>query len=130
VLRATGGRLGAIVLAGLLCAAATGWAQDDEADTEAPADEAVSKCVTKCETEHDTCTAAAKAQASDCERQKATCDQGCSLCTRMYGPQVVYCVQDCESCRAKLAASACGKPPKGDAECAPALEKCLERCGP
>lgn len=119
------------MLAGLLCAATTGWAQDDDADTEAPADEAVSACVTKCEAQHDTCAATAKAEAAACERQQATCDRGCTLCTRMYGPQVVYCVNDCEACRAKLAASPCAKPPKSDdPECAKALEGCLERCGP
>jgi len=123
------GRLGAIVLVGVLCAAATGWAQDDEADTEAPADEAVSKCVTTCESQHDACAAAAKAKATDCDKQKAVCDGGCSTCTRLYGPQVVYCVQDCEKCRGNYAASACGKPPADDA-CAKELEACLERCGP
>jgi len=125
----TGSRLGAIALAGLLCAA-PGWAQDDGVDTEAAPDEAASKCVTGCESQHDACEAAAATQAADCERRKTTCDQGCALCTRMYGPQVVYCVNDCEACRAQLAASPCSKPPKADDECTRALERCLERCGP
>ena len=130
-MRRMGGRLGAIVLASLLCAATTGRAEDTGADTEAPADEAVSKCVTRCESAHDACAAAAKAKADDCERQKAVCDTGCARCARMKGgPLVVYCVNDCEGCRAKLAASPCAKPDTDDAECARALESCLERCGP
>ena len=76
-----------------------------------------------------TCAAGAKAKAADCDKQKAVCDGGCSTCTRLYGPQVVYCVQDCEKCRGNFAASACGKPPAEDA-CAKELETCLERCGP
>lgn len=100
------------------------------ADTEAPLDEAVSKCVTRCETQHDACQAAAKAQADDCERQKRTCDAGCAQCRRMNGPRVVYCVQDCDRCRNRLAASPCAKPATGGDDCARTLDKCLERCGP
>jgi hypothetical protein len=130
-MRRTGGRWGAIVLAGLLCAAATGWAQDDEADTEAPADAAVSKCVTTCESQHDTCAATAKAKAADCAKQEAVCDDGCARCARMKGgPLVVYCVNDCAACRNRLAASPCATPGTGDEECTRALDTCLERCGP
>ena len=119
----------ALAVVGLLCAGPA-WARDEEADTEAPADEAAGKCVTACESEHATCVAEAKTRAADCDRQKATCDRGCATCTKMAGPLVVYCVSDCEQCRAKLAASACGKTPPSDADCQPALDACLERCGP
>jgi hypothetical protein len=139
--------LGAIVLTVLLGLGAAAWAEDDEAgeadteepaaqtdtddDTEAPADEAVGKCVAKCEAEHDTCAAAAKAKADSCERQKRFCDAGCARCTRMKGgPNVVYCVNDCETCRAQIAKGPCGKPPAADGDCETALESCLERCGP
>ena len=119
----------ATMLAGLLVTAPGAWAEDDAGDAEAPADAGVSECVAACEATHDTCAATAKAEAADCARQKRACDDGCSLCTRMYGPLVVSCVQDCEVCRARLAASPCAR--SGDAaanECETALEGCLERC--
>ena len=128
-MRAHGRWMRAIALAGLLCAA-TVWAREDEADTEAHADEAVGQCVATCESQHDACVAATKAREADCERQKATCDRGCALFTRMYGPQVVYCVGDCETCRAKLAASPCAKASPDGADCTHAFDACLERCGP
>jgi len=123
-------RLGAILVATILGASATAWAADDAADTEAPSDEAVSKCVTKCESEHDKCAATAKARKDDCERQKSTCEQGCSMCTKMYGPQVVYCVNDCAACRNRISASPCAKNAADDTDCTHALDACLERCGP
>lgn len=121
--------MGAIVLAGLL-SAAPGGVRGEEADTEAPADEAAGACVTACESQHDGCVTAAKARAADCERQKATCDRTCALCTRMNGPAVLACISDCETCRARLAASKCTTAPADEAECQPALDACLERCGP
>ena len=124
----------------MLGAAAVGWAADEAADThaadteaadtEAPADEAVGKCVTACETEHDKCTAAAKVQKDDCERQKTSCETGCSSCTKMYGPLVVTCIDDCAACRNRVAASPCGKDAADDTDCTRALDACLERCGP
>lgn len=101
----------------------------DTTDTEAAGDQAASACITKCEAEHESCTAAAKTRADDCARQQAACNSRCGMCKRMYGPQVVYCVQDCEACRARLAASPCAKPAE-DADCTRTLEACLERCGP
>jgi len=123
-------RLGAILVAAILGATAAGWAADDAADTEAPADEAVGKCVTKCETEHDKCAAAAKVREGDCERQKTTCETGCSSCTKMYGPLVVTCINDCAACRNQITASPCAKGGGDDTECTHALDACLERCGP
>lgn len=123
-------RLTAIVLAGILGASTMGWARDDAADTEAPSDEAVSKCVTKCESEHDKCAADAKSRKGDCERQQSSCDQNCSMCTRMSGPQVIYCANDCNACLARIKASPCAKGGDDDADCTRALDACLERCGP
>ena len=123
-------RLTAIVLAGILSASTTGWARDEGADTEAPADEAAGKCVTKCEAEHDKCVSDAKSRKSGCERQQSSCDQNCALCTRLNGPQVMYCAEACNACLAKIKASPCAKGGDDDTECTRALDACLERCGP
>ena len=123
-------RLGAIVPTAILAMAAAGRAADDAADTEAPADEAVGKCVTACEAEHDQCVVAAKGRKDDCQRQKSTCESGCATCTRMNGPLVVTCINDCAACRNRINASPCAKDAGDDTDCTRALDACLERCGP
>jgi hypothetical protein len=129
-MRRAAAALGGLVLA-LVLAGGTGvFAEDDETDTEAAADQDVGKCVTTCEATHDTCTAKATAEQADCKRKTATCDTGCALCTRMYGPQVVNCVNDCNACQVNLARSACATGTSADVECETTLETCLERCGP
>jgi hypothetical protein len=117
------------MLVGLLVGAAAGGVEGEATDTEAPADAAVSDCVARCEATHDTCTAAATAQAADCARQTKACNDRCSLCTRMYGPLVVSCVEDCQGCQAKLAAPPCAHGDDAGKACETALEGCLERCG-
>lgn len=102
-------------------------AEDADEAIDGPEDAAVARCLTACETTHDGCRAAAKSKVDACERQKRTCEAGCNTCRSLYGPQVVYCVQDCEACRARLPAS-CDE--GGEAECDRALQTCLDRCGP
>jgi hypothetical protein len=129
-MRRTTAALGGLVLA-LVLAGGTGVsAADDDTDTEASVDQDVGKCVTKCEATHDACTAKATAEQADCKQKKATCDTGCGLCTRMYGPQVINCVNDCNACQTNLARSACTAGTSAGADCETALETCLERCGP
>lgn len=121
------GRTGLVMtamLVGLLARTPVGMAADDAADTEAPVDE----CVAACDAAHDTCAAAAEAKEADCARRQKTCDDGCATCTRMYGPLVVTCVEDCQNCRAALAASGCTGRADAAKECEATHERCLARC--
>jgi hypothetical protein len=120
----------AMLLAGILSASTVGWARDDAADTEAASDEAVGRCVTSCEAEHEKCASDAKSRKSECDRQQSSCDQSCALCTRLNGPQVMYCANDCNACLARIKASPCAKGGDDEADCTRALDACLERCGP
>jgi hypothetical protein len=46
----------------------------------------------------------------------------------MNGPLVVTCVEDCENCKAALAASGCTRGGEATAGCDATHERCLARC--
>jgi hypothetical protein len=115
--------LGGLALAILLAAAAS--AEDAAVELEESAD---TECVAGCEARHEDCVRAARAKRADCEVKRRACDDTCAPCLHLQGPPVVYCVQECESCRAQLARMQCGSTTDARAACGRARDACLRDC--
>jgi hypothetical protein len=112
-----------VALALVLAAAAA--AEDAPQELEASADE---ECVAGCEARHADCTRSAQTKSGDCERKRRSCDDTCAPCLSLQGPPVVYCVQECETCRAQLARMTCPPSSKARAACGRTRDACRNDC--
>jgi hypothetical protein len=115
--------LGGMALAMLLAATAAG--EDAAVELERSADD---KCVAGCEARHEDCIRTARAKSSECEKKRRACDDVCAPCLQLQGPPVVYCVQECENCRAEAARMKCSPTIDAHASCGRARDACLKDC--
>jgi len=117
--------LGGVALAILLAGTAAAEAEDAAQELEASADE---ECVAGCQARHEDCTRTAQTKGGDCERKRRACDDTCAPCLSLQGPPVVYCVQECETCRAELARMTCPPTSAARTACTQARAACLKDC--
>jgi hypothetical protein len=114
---------GGLALALLLATAAS--SEDAVVELDESADE---ECVAGCEARHEDCVRAAQSTRSECEAKRRACDDTCAPCLHLQGPPVVYCVQECENCRAELKRLPCAPTTDARAACGRTRDACLRDC--